>query len=212
MVAEYWIANNSESDPENFSGTDHLKFFANKNGGRWAALSDMDPETRDAALEESVTNLNWPLVDGSYENCAVQCKAGTAVVMTNNTYHRGSRRRDDPSCWSAKPRVMWRMWAYRTQEPEPLVELSDLEEAEGTVRAGWSDAVPEEAAEVWDQMLSYSLGLPAVPAVPAVPPTEQQEEGEGEDDDEITALEWLLFSGGDPITTEVSTKHHHQQC
>ena len=28
------------------------------------------------------------------------CKAGTAVVMTNNTYHRGSRRRDDPEHWS----------------------------------------------------------------------------------------------------------------
>jgi hypothetical protein len=75
--SQYWIANNSESDPENFSGTDHLKFFANKTGGRWAALGDMDPESRDAALEASVTNLDWPLVDGSYENCAVQCKGGT---------------------------------------------------------------------------------------------------------------------------------------
>lgn len=75
--SQYWIANNSESDPENFSGTDHLKFFANKTGGRWAALSDMDPETRDAALEASVANLDWPLVDGSYEKCAVQCKGGT---------------------------------------------------------------------------------------------------------------------------------------
>ena len=75
--SQYWIANNSESDPENFSGTDHLKFFPNKTGGRWGALGDMDPETRDAALEASVTNLGWPLVDGSFENCAVQCKAGT---------------------------------------------------------------------------------------------------------------------------------------
>jgi hypothetical protein len=150
--SQYWIANNSESDPENFSGTDHLKFFANKSGGRWAALGEMDETSRDAALEASVTNLDWPLVDGRYEKSAVQCtvrsqdvhmdaycilatsfvliappcsryqillssnvrntcchKAGTAVVMTNNTYHRGSRRRDDPAGWSDKPRVMWRM-------------------------------------------------------------------------------------------------------
>ena len=205
-LSEYWIANNSESDPENFSGTDHLKFFPDKRGGRWAALGPMDHTTRDAALEDSVKDLGWPdIVDGSYENCAVRCKAGTAVVMTNNTYHRGSRRRDDPSVWPDKPRVMWRMWAYRTREPEPSPDGPPLAE----LTQGWADieqrlgtAVPQEAREVWDYQLAYSLGLPlpAEGGMSVSPPDQEEEDGEEE---RLEGLEWLLFSGGDPVATEV---------
>jgi hypothetical protein len=190
--SQYWIANNSESDPENFSGTDHLAFF-DEGKGRWSTLGDMEYDERDRQLEDSVSCLGWPLVDASVENCAVQCKAGTAVVMTNNTYHRGSRRRDDPALWPQKPRVMWRMWAYRTREPDLLADGTHLEQ----LTQNWDDVskkmgveVPDAAKAVWDSLLAYTVGLPepsvATDAAAAL----------------VAAAEADLFDSSDPISTE----------
>lgn len=59
--------------------------------------------------------------------------------------------------------------------------------------------MPDEVAEVWDQMLAYSLGLQS---------EAMTSDGcgmmAGEEDEpaRVAALEWLLFSGGDPVTTE----------
>lgn len=83
---------------------------------------------------------------------------------------------------------------------------ADIEDSELQLSGqGWSDVedklgvpVPPEASEVWDQMLAYSLGLP-----------ESVSRGSGgmlddeQDEAQVIALEWLLFSGGDPVTTEV---------
>jgi hypothetical protein len=95
-------------------------------------------------------------------------------------------------------------WAYRTQEPEidPNLEEPPL------TGQGWSDVqdklgvpVPEEAAEVWNQMLAYSMGLPeSVRACSGGMMDEMEDEHA-----RVIALEWLLFCGGDPVTTEVNT-------
>lgn len=95
-------------------------------------------------------------------------------------------------------------WAYRTQEPEidPSLEEPPL------TGQGWSEVqdklgvpVPEEATEVWNQMLAYSMGLPeSVRACSGGMMDEMEDEHA-----RVVALEWLLFCGGDPVTTEVNT-------
>eukprot|EP01043_Picozoa_sp_COSAG02_P021328 COSAG02_NODE_1081_length_14706_cov_994.783939_4_plen_110_part_00 len=95
-------------------------------------------------------------------------------------------------------------WAYRTQEPEVDPDFEDYElQLSGE---GWSDVedklgvpVPAEASEVWDQMLAYSLGLPE----PVSRGSGGMMDEEQDEDAQVIALEWLLFSGGDPVTTEV---------
>lgn len=95
-------------------------------------------------------------------------------------------------------------WAYRTQEPEidPNLEETPL------TGQGWSDVqdklgvpLPEEATEIWNQMLAYSMGLPvSVRACSGGMMDEEEDEHA-----RLIALEWLLFCGGDPVTTEVNT-------
>jgi hypothetical protein len=97
-------------------------------------------------------------------------------------------------------------WAYRTQEPEmdPNYEDSALQLS----GQGWSDvetklgvSVPAEASEVWNSMLAYSLGLPGSVTRGSGGMMDEEED----EDARVIALEWLLFCGGDPVTTEVST-------
>jgi hypothetical protein len=73
---------------------------------------------------------------------------------------------------------------------------------------GWSDvetklgvSVPAEASEVWNSMLAYSLGLPGSVTRGSGGMMDEEED----EDARVIALEWLLFCGGDPVTTEVST-------
>ena len=96
-------------------------------------------------------------------------------------------------------------WAYRTQEPETDPNYEDS--AFQLSGQGWSDVedklgvpVPTEASEVWNAMLAYSLGLPESVARGSGGMMDEEED----EDARLNALEWLLFSGGDPVTTEVS--------
>ena len=79
-VQHYWTTNH-ESSEGNFSGPDHLDFFEQP---------ARDPAERVAQLENSVRKLQWPLISSH----AVQVPAGSFVVMSHNTYHRGSRKLD----------------------------------------------------------------------------------------------------------------------
>ena len=49
-----------------------------------------EPEERKQQLQNSVAKLNWPLVKSQ----PVTVPAGSFVVMSHNTYHRGSRKFD----------------------------------------------------------------------------------------------------------------------
>jgi hypothetical protein len=157
--SQYWQANATESDPHNFSGTDHLEYFATPTGQRWGALAKMDSSTRDFALEESVARTGWPLVHrGSFAHCSVQCPAGTAIIMTNNTYHRGSRRRDDRANWDKRPRFMWRMWAYRTREPPQPQSAQQYKPKDWQPYGIGDESLPSTATVIWDSILAYSQG------------------------------------------------------
>ena len=71
----------------------------------------------------------------------------------------------------------------------------------------WSDVegklgvpVPDEASEIWNQMLAYSLGL----SESLTARSGGMMDDESDEDTRLNALEWLLFCGGDPVTTEVT--------
>ena len=65
-------------------------------------------------MREAVTNLKWPLVQ-PFE--AAPLRAGSVVLYSHNTFHRGNHRRDDWRTWQDNPRFMWRFWIYRTTDP-----------------------------------------------------------------------------------------------
>ena len=121
--SHYWALNHEENH-DNFAGADHLDFNYQLEGMEGVQIngpdSPYDPEDivnqttqHDIRMREAVTNTGWPLVQ-QFE--AGPLKAGSVVLYSHNTYHRGNHRRDDWRTWQDNPRFMWRFWIYRTTD------------------------------------------------------------------------------------------------
>ena len=158
--SHYWTFNHEENH-DNFAGADHLDFGYQLNGMEREPVSGPDSKydvddivqrrtAHDIRMRDAVTDLKWPLVR---QIEATPLRAGSIVLYSHNTFHRGNHRRDDWRTWTDNPRFMWRFWLYRTAEPTassgvdgaPEVSWSgvdpmtgvDLAEAEDDVTVVW---------------------------------------------------------------------------
>jgi hypothetical protein len=122
--SHYWTFNHEENH-DNFAGADHLDFNYQIDGMERRPVSGPDSEydvedirlkrtAHDIRMREAVTDLKWPLVQ---QLEAAPLRAGTVLIYSHNTFHRGNHRRDDWRTWPDNPRFMWRFWLYRTTEP-----------------------------------------------------------------------------------------------
>lgn len=158
--SHYWAFNHEENH-DNFAGADHLDFNYMLSGMESQPISGPDSKyelddilhrrtPHDVRMREAVTNTEWPLVQ-QFE--AAPLRAGSIVLYSHNTYHRGNHRRDDWQTWQDHPRFMWRFWLYRTTDPaagaappaevdwnhlgvDPLTQI-DLSEVNEDVSAVW---------------------------------------------------------------------------
>ena len=123
--SHYWTFNHEENH-DNFAGADHLDFEYQISGLEGVPVSGPDSEydredvvhrrtAHDVRMREAVANTGWPLVH-PFE--AAPLRAGSVLLYSHNTFHRGNHRRDDWRLWDSHPRFMWRFWIYRTTEPE----------------------------------------------------------------------------------------------
>ena len=122
--SHYWTFNHEENH-DNFAGADHLDFEYQISGMEGIPVSGPDSEydwedvvqrrtAHDVRMREAVANTGWPLVQ-PFE--AAPLRAGSVLLYSHNTFHRGNHRRDDWRLWDSHPRFMWRFWIYRTTEP-----------------------------------------------------------------------------------------------
>ena len=158
--SHYWTFNHEENH-DNFAGADHLDFDYHISGMERVPVSGPDSEydeedivhrrtEHDVRMREAVANLNWPLVR-TYE--AAPLRAGSIVIYSHNTFHRGNHRRDDWRIWEDNPRFMWRFMLYRTTDP--ALDSGSTEEIDWT--DGGTDPltgidlseVPEDVTAVW---------------------------------------------------------------
>ncbi|MSR83332.1 MAG: hypothetical protein EXS58_10490 [Candidatus Latescibacteria bacterium] len=156
--SHYWAFNHEENH-DNFAGADHLDFNYMLSGMESQPISGPDSKyelddiihrrtPHDLRMREAVTNTGWPLVQ-QFE--AAPLRAGSIVLYSHNTYHRGNHRRDNWQIWQENPRFMWRFWLYRTTEPastapaeidwsrlgvDPLTQI-DLSEVSEDISAVW---------------------------------------------------------------------------
>ncbi len=158
--SHYWTFNHEENH-DNFAGADHLDFAYHLSGMEGQPVSGPDSQydlddivhrrtAHDVRMREAIANLKWPLVQ-PFE--AAPLRAGSIVLYSHNTFHRGNHRRDDWRTWEDNPRFMWRFWIYRTTDPaggngspaevrwnglgvDPLTHI-DLTEANDDVTAVW---------------------------------------------------------------------------
>ena len=121
--SQYWTFDHEENH-DNFAGADHLDFNYQLSGMEGKPISGPDSEystedivnretAHDIRMREAVTNLGWPLV---LPLEAAPLRAGSVVIYSHNTFHRGNHRRDDWEGWKDRPRFMWRFWLYRTTD------------------------------------------------------------------------------------------------
>jgi hypothetical protein len=122
--SHYWTFNHEENH-DNFAGADHLDFDYQLSGMESEPVSGADSKyniddiiqsrtAHDVRMRDAVTNTGWPLVK-TFE--AAPLRAGSVVLYSHNTFHRGNHRRDDWRTWQDNPRFMWRFWLYRTTDP-----------------------------------------------------------------------------------------------
>ncbi len=121
--SHYWTFDHEENH-DNFAGADHLDFNYQLEGMERVMASgpesDYAPDdivnqrtAHDVRMRDAVTNTGWPLVQ-QFE--AGPLEAGSIVLYSHNTFHRGNHRRDDWRTWEDNPRFMWRFWIYRTTD------------------------------------------------------------------------------------------------
>lgn len=124
--AHYWTFNHEENQ-DNFAGADHLDFNYMTCGMERKPVSGPRSEytteeivqaqtAHDKRMRDAVKNTGWPLVE-TFE--AAPLKAGSVVLYSHNTFHRGNHRRDDHRTWKHNPRFMWRFFIYRTTDSFP---------------------------------------------------------------------------------------------
>lgn len=125
--SQYWTFNHEENH-DNFAGADHLDFAYVLAGMEREPVSGPDSKyalddiihectAHDIRMREAVTKTGWPLV---HSFAAAPLRAGSVVLYSHNTFHRGNHRRDDWRTWQDNPRFMWRFWLYRTTDPEEM--------------------------------------------------------------------------------------------
>jgi len=123
--SQYWTFNHEENH-DNFAGADHLDFDYMLSGMERTPVSGPDSKydlddiihgrtAHDIRMREAVTKTGWPLV---HSFAAAPLRAGSVVLYSHNTFHRGNHRRDDWRTWPNNPRFMWRFWLYRTTDAE----------------------------------------------------------------------------------------------
>ena len=123
--SQYWTFNHEENH-DNFAGADHLDFNYVLSGLERVPISGPDSKydpddiihartAHDIRMRDAVTNTGWPLVK-SFD--AAPLRAGSVVLYSHNTFHRGNHRRDDWQTWEEQPRFMWRFYLYRTTDAE----------------------------------------------------------------------------------------------
>ena len=123
--SQYWTFNHEENH-DNFAGADHLDFGYVLSGMEREPVSGPDSKydlddiihgrtAHDIRMREAVTKTGWPLVQ-SFD--AAPLRAGSIVLYSHNTFHRGNHRRDDWQLWQDNPRFMWRFYLYRTTDAE----------------------------------------------------------------------------------------------
>lgn len=123
--SQYWTFNHEENH-DNFAGADHLDFDYVLSGMERTPVSGPDSKydlddiihartAHDIRMRDAVTKTGWPLVQ-SFE--AAPLRAGSIVLYSHNTFHRGNHRRDDWQTWQNSPRFMWRFYLYRTTDAE----------------------------------------------------------------------------------------------
>lgn len=122
--SHYWTFNHEENH-DNFAGADHIDFGYLIEGLESIPVSGPDSKytlediiqrktKHDRRMVEAVSGLNWPLTS-VFE--VAPLRAGSILLYSHNTFHRGNHRRDDWRQWTENPRFMWRFWIYRTNEP-----------------------------------------------------------------------------------------------
>ncbi len=125
--SQYWTFNHEENH-DNFAGADHLDFGYALSGMEREPVSGPDSKyaradiinartAHDIRMREAVTKTGWPLV---YEFAAAPLRAGSVILYSHNTFHRGNHRRDSWRTWQKNPRFMWRFWLYRTTDVESV--------------------------------------------------------------------------------------------
>jgi ectoine hydroxylase-related dioxygenase (phytanoyl-CoA dioxygenase family) len=123
--SHYWTCDHEENH-DNFAGADHLDFNYVLSGMENIPVSGSDSKysdediinartAHDIRMRESVTKTGWPLVN-QFE--VAPLRAGSVVLYSHNTFHRGNHRRDDWRSWPDNPRCMWRFYLYRTTDTE----------------------------------------------------------------------------------------------
>lgn len=159
--SHYWTFNHEENQ-DNFAGADHLDFDYMLSGMEREPVSGPDSKyevddiihrrtAHDVRMREAVKNTGWPLVQPVE---VAPLRAGSILLYSHNTFHRGNHRRDDWRTWQDNPRFMWRFWLYRTTDPvsagnappaevrwndlgaDPLTNI-DLSEASEDVTVVW---------------------------------------------------------------------------
>jgi len=130
--SHYWTFNHEENH-DNFAGADHLDFGYVLSGMEREPISGPDSKyaledimngntAHDIRMREAVTKTGWPLVQ-SFD--AAPLRAGSIVLYSHNTFHRGNHRRDDWQTWPDNPRFMWRFYLYRTTDADPVEAAKD---------------------------------------------------------------------------------------
>ena len=125
--SHYWTFDHEENH-DNFAGADHLDFNYQLSGMEGEPVSGSDSKydtedivhartAHDLRMRDAVINTGWPLVK-QFE--AAPLLAGSVLLYSHNTFHRGNHRRDDWQTWQDNPRFMWRFWLYRTTDPISL--------------------------------------------------------------------------------------------
>ena len=125
--SHYWAFDHEENH-DNFAGADHLDFDNTISGLESVPISGSDSKynlddivnrntPQDIRMRDAVKNTGWPLVE-PFE--AAPLRAGSVLLYSHNTFHRGNHRRDDWRSWHDNPRFMWRFWLYRTTDSVPL--------------------------------------------------------------------------------------------
>ena len=149
--SHYWTFNHEENQ-DNFAGADHLDFDYHLSRMEAEPVSGPDSKyevaaivaartAHDVRMRRAVTDTGWPLVR---QLEAAPLRAGSVLIYSHNTFHRGNHRRDDWRTWRDNPRFMWRFWLYRTTDPpRPVASRGGAAAAGGTAgEASWSGVDP----------------------------------------------------------------------
>lgn len=178
--SQYWTFDHEENH-DNFAGADHLDFNYQLSGMEREPVSGPDSKydledivqartAHDIRMRDAVTDTGWPLVR---QLEVAPLRAGSIVLYSHNTFHRGNHRRDDWRQWEHNPRFMWRFWLYRTTDPptppEGSVAVRDRWQGVDPLTGVDLSQAPDDATIVWrchDHWLR--TGQPPPPARDAV--------------------------------------------